>query len=223
MKKILIIDDDHKFAETLKGTFVESYNASIATTVPAALTQLSSDVFDVILCDYLLGNDDCFSVLSFLKKFETHPKIFIMTGFTNLEMAVKLLNQKIDGFFEKPISFEEVKLRIDAEFENSNKRIDNKLSLNSYEKVIVIGNNQIFLTDVEFRILDFLINQKEKWVSRNDIISFVWKGPTVSRNTLDTHLSNLKKKVPQLKEQIKVARGKGYFYSPNGFKSELET
>ena len=222
MIKILIIEDDLRFAEALKSNLQSKYDVLIAESVPTALGYLGSRIFDAVLCDYKIENDDCFSVLSFIRSLGSQPKFFVMTGYTALDMAVRLLNEKIDGYFEKPLAITDITDRIDKEFSSLTNRQSNELSINPFEKILTIDNQQIQLTDVEFRILGFLINQKEKWVSRKDIITFVWKGPTISRNTLDTHLSNLKRKVPKLKSQIKVARGKGYYYSPTVLKPNFE-
>lgn len=214
MLKLLIVEDDTQFLNQLHEALKSQYNVTIATTVPQALKALGSENFDIVLCDYLIANDDCFSVLNFIKSLLHRPKIFIMTAYTNLELTTRLLNEKIDGYLEKPFTFNQLFERINSENLIPHSCTD-QFILNSIAKTLTYKSQVFHLTDVELKLLSYFENQREKWIQREDLINFIWQGPTGSRNTLDTHLTNLKKKVPVLKERIKTQRGKGFFYSLN--------
>ena len=74
--------------------------------------------------------------------------------------------------------------------------------------ITLAGNFE--LTEVEFKIVSYMLSQRGRWISRVELIEQVWGKSSISRNVLDTHLTNLKRKVPNLRDAIKVVRGRGY-------------
>jgi two-component system phosphate regulon response regulator PhoB len=66
------------------------------------------------------------------------------------------------------------------------------------------------LTPIEFRILKMLWNRRNTLVRRDEICTKLWGRMKVTEHTFDTHFSNMKRKIPELRNQIEVVRGQGY-------------
>lgn len=214
MKKVLLIEDDVRLKETLSLLLSPQFKVQTADSVAEATKLASSNRFDAIISDFVLNDGDGFSMLNFINKIQPRPKLFFITAYAEKDMAIKLLNEKIDGFIEKPFEFSHLLNLLEKELFQEPVIGPSRMRLIPYEKMLVLRNNSISLTEVEFKILSYLLSQKNVWVSREDLIEYIWGESIQSRNILDTHLSNLKKKIPTFKDDLKVVRGRGYLYSP---------
>ena len=214
MKKILLIDDDARLVTTLSELLSQKFFVKSALDLKEAAKYISTLEFDAIISDFILNDGTGIDVVKLIKTLQPRPKLIVITAFANKEMAIELLNHKVDALMEKPFEFSDLLKTIENEVGES--VLSNPLELSMYplERMIRIGENEIELTDVEFKLLSYLMTQQDRWVAREDLIHCVWGGSTNSRNTLDTHLSNLKKKLPHFKMALKVVRGRGFCYSP---------
>jgi two-component system phosphate regulon response regulator PhoB len=84
------------------------------------------------------------------------------------------------------------------------------LDLDEDRKSVFSQNRWVDLTSTEYRILETL-KMAQKRLTRAELQSQVWPNSSISENNLDTHLTNLKKKIPELNKKLSVKRGLGYF------------
>ncbi|MBX3022370.1 MAG: response regulator transcription factor [Bdellovibrionales bacterium] len=207
VQRILILDDDAEFAESLAQLLPTHYHVKTAFSLKQATDQLARYPFECVVSDFVLAEHDGFEFLKALHTYENPPKIVFMTAFANKDMAISLLNQGIHGLLEKPFSIstltELIERRVSAKPVKS-WRLDPAM------RVIITLAGNFELTEVEFKIVSYMLSQSDRWISREELIEQVWGKSSISRNVLDTHLTNLKRKVPSLKEAIKVVRGRGY-------------
>ncbi|HRO68166.1 MAG TPA: response regulator transcription factor, partial [Pseudobdellovibrionaceae bacterium] len=172
-----------------------------------ATEKLARYPFDGIVSDFILAEHDGFEFLEAVHSLKDPPKIVFMTAFANKEMAISLLNLGVHGLLEKPFSVSALTDLLEKERES---RAVNPWKLDPATRVITTAAGDCELTEVEFRVISCLLSRSEKWISREELVEQVWGKASQSRNVLDTHLTNLKRKVPILKRALKTVRGRGY-------------
>jgi DNA-binding response OmpR family regulator len=214
MKKILLIDDDARLVTTLSELLSKTFFVKSALDLKDAAKFISTLEFDAIICDFILSDGNGIDVVKLIKSLQPRPKLIFITAFADKEMAINLLNHKIDALMEKPFEYSDLLKVIENELGSDLGFAAPEFSMHPLERTIRFGENTVELTDVEFKLFSYLTTQQGRWVAREDLIHCIWGGSTNSRNTLDTHLSNLKKKLPCFKTALKVVRGRGFCYSP---------
>jgi two-component system response regulator HydG len=109
MKHILIIDDDMDMCNLLS-RFLQrkGFETDMAFTGAKGLAKFKADNFDLVLCDFRLGDMDGRSVLTELKKINPHAAVIIITGYSDIKMAVDVMRQGAFDYITKPLIPEEV-------------------------------------------------------------------------------------------------------------------
>lgn len=218
MKKILILEDDRRFNATVSNVLSGRFAVKSAHSLKEASHLIATCHFDCVISDFMLGDGDGFGAMNLLKLLLPKPKIIFMTAFAEKEMLVKLLNCDIDGFLEKPFDLMKLnELLIKTLPPEGNADAPMSLVLIPFERLLKLNDEKFVLTEVEFKIVSYLFTQKDRWIGREELIQYLWGDSVISRNTLDTHLCNLKKKVPKFKDSLKVVRGRGFCFSSTSF------
>jgi DNA-binding response OmpR family regulator len=120
-----------------------------------------------------------------------------------------LINFKIDGIIQKPFHIECLLEKILAAL---GKKSDQILEWNFQNRTVVLNHGDaIKLTKTENEIIHLLFNSKGNSILRVDIFKALWPKETASKNTLDTHIYNLKKKIPILENTLICIHGDGYY------------
>lgn len=202
--KVLIVDDDSEFAEHLAGLMPSRYQVKTAYSPKKAMAQLTSYPFDSIVSDFILAEHDGYEFLKSIRSLANPPKVVFMTAFANKEMAISLLNLGVQGLLEKPFTISALNDLLDKKFENA---IGPTWKLDPSNRTMMSGPESFELTEVEFKIISYLLSHVGKWISREELVEQVWGKASHSRNVLDTHLTNLKRKVPALRDALKAVRG----------------
>lgn len=134
----------------------------------------------------------------------------------NWRKKVEFLNAGGDDVIEYPFSLQELLARIQALLRRSTKSKSSLLHLGdisinpSIRQVLTNGKNPVNLRKKEFNILEYMVRNKEKPISRSEILQHVWGYKRViNSNTVDVHISNLRKKLPH-EENIQTVYGFGY-------------
>lgn len=205
--RVLIIDDDSEFAEHLSLLMPAHYQVKTAYSLKQAMDQLTKYPFDSVVSDFVLAEYDGFEFLKSLHSLAQPPKIIFMTAFANKEMAISLLNHGVQGLLEKPFS---VSVLTELLEKQTAGKINPAWRLEPSTRVMSTTAGDFELTEVEFKVVSYLLSNLGKWISREELVEQIWGKDNRSRNVLDTHLTNLKRKVPNLRDAIKVVRGRGY-------------
>ena len=215
MKNILIIDDDEAF---MKAVCTVLKNKARLTTVNSRsefYKFIDQEVYDLIITDYKMNFWDGLEVVQFIRKKYPKLPVIILSAFADKEMAIKCANFKIHKILEKPFELSDLYSAIDEAFALSSRSANalayGPVTLHDEHYYVRIDSAQIQLTETEFKIFKLLVLNIEKIVERHEFKKTIWDELVVAPNVLDTHLLNLKKKLPLLKERIKNTRGKGYF------------
>ncbi len=213
--KILVVEDEHKIAASIKKGFEqELWICDLAFDGLDGYDLAISESYDVIVLDLMLPNKDGLSISKDLRKENIHTPILILTAKGEIDDKVLGLNSGADDYLVKPFSFEELVARVQAlarrpEKVNSEQWTINSLTVNTKTQEVKKDNNLIQLSKKEYQLLEYLIKNKDKIVSKDEIISHVWDYEAdILPNTVEVFVKYLRNKIG--KDMIKTIRGFGY-------------
>lgn len=219
MKQIMIVEDDKELRDELK-TLLEKNEYKVLITddfSDVAETVLESGA-DMVLLDINLPDSDGQSILRKLRKTSDVPVIMVTSKDTEMDEVI-CMSFGADDFIAKPYNPAILLLHIEAIF----KRMSGKQSVDvlEYKELTVEvsrgvmrkDSQEIELTKNELGIISFMIKNKERIVTRDEIISYLWDSEEfVDDNTLTVNINRVRKKLSDigLGDMIKTKRGQGY-------------
>jgi two-component system, OmpR family, copper resistance phosphate regulon response regulator CusR len=215
---ILVVEDNGDLAEfvcqRLRG---EHFEVQLAPDGEAAIKQIESRAFNLILLDLDIPKISGLDVLKHIRGKSLTTPVIILTGAGNTADRVRGLDAGADDYVTKPFSYVELSARIRAvlrrgEGNTAVLKVDD-LELDRIQRKVRRGGRAIELTQKEFGLLEFLMQQAGQRVSRGAIVEAVWraKGEAMT-NVVDVYINYLRRKVDLgfEKHLIRTVRGVGY-------------
>ena len=218
--KILIIDDEEKIRQVIKEYCeAENYECFEADNGITALDLLKKNNYDLLVLDIMMPKMDGFEVLKQLNKEDRIPTIILSARSEEYD-KLKGFDLGIDDYLTKPFSPKELIARIKAILNRTNTIKDiytlDTLELNYSSHTLKIDNKKIDITPKEFDILTYLIKNKEKAVSREQLLKKIWGYEYFGDDrTIDTHIKMLRNNLGKYRNHIQTIRGTGYKFIEN--------
>lgn len=205
IKQILVIEDEPNVAAFISQGLQESgYKVFVAYDGLNGLKLLKQKQIDLVVLDIILPGIDGLAVAGRIRQlgYESLP-IIMLTALGTTENIVKGLDSGADDYLIKPFKFKELLARIRARtrkkdiIENSNRMLTiEDLELNLDAKIAVRAGKEIKLTSTEFRLLEYLLKNKNKVLSRVDILENVWDiNFNMGTNVVDVYVNYLRNKI----------------------------
>jgi DNA-binding response OmpR family regulator len=218
MQKILIIEDEPAILLGLKDELSEYYTVVEASTGALGMEFALKERPQLILLDVVLPDIDGFEICQRLKAEGIDAAIIMLTARNQVTDKVKGLELGADDYITKPFSLEELKARIKAALR--------KKELSPVEmykdKIMEIDftrfkawkkQKPLKLSYLEFKLLRFLISQKDRIISRKELLEQVWGYHVApSTRTVDNYILSLRKKIG--KAYLGTFHGQGYRFNP---------
>ncbi len=217
--RILVAEDDRPVASFLKkGLEAEHYAVDIVPDGQEALYMAEEYDYDLVLLDLVLPKMDGLQVLRQIRTRKKNLPVLVLTGRTRVEDRVKGLDLGADDYMIKPFAFRELTARVRALLRRGEGRVDFKLQvddleMNLVERTVCRGERRIELTPKEFALLEYLMRNQGRAVSRPMIIEHVWNFSfDTMTNVVDVYINYLRKKVDggEALKLIHTVRGVGY-------------
>ena len=216
---ILLIEDEKKISDFIrKGLKEQSYNVDVAIDGLTGQQLAVNNEYDLIILDILLPGQNGFSVCARIREEGIKTPVLILTSMGQTDDKVKGLNTGADDYLTKPFKFEELLARIRALLRRGSVerkiiyKIDD-LIMNSVEHTVHRAGKEIKLTAKEFALLEYLLINKKRVMSRTQISESVW-GIDFDRgsNVVDTYIKLLRQKIDRgfSKTLIHTVIGVGY-------------
>jgi DNA-binding response OmpR family regulator len=203
--KILLIEDEKKIADTLsKGLRELSYHVETAYDGTIGLRIFESHPFDLVITDINLPGINGYELSKVIRSKNQHIPIMMLTAMSTLEDKIEGFDAGADDYLVKPFEFKELLVRIRALLKRTqNQQIPqgNILSIADLEmdldsKEVIRGGKKIFLTAKEFQLLEYLLKNRNRVVSRADIAERVWDVDFDTKtNVIDVYINYLRKKI----------------------------
>jgi len=221
MPKILIIEDDEKLREELKIFLNKNgYNAITLTTFDNTIQDILQTNPDLILLDINLPNTDGEYICKEIRKQSNMPIIIVTSRDNELDELLSI-NNGADHYITKPFNIHILLAKIGSllrrtSMQEVNDKIDAKdFILNTSNNTIEKDGKIIELTKNEYKILKYLVQNRGKIVSREDIMECLWESESfIDDNTLTVNITRLRNKLEELelKELLETKRGRGYIF-----------
>lgn len=220
--KILLVEDDENLSKFLNQSLKsEGYDIDIALDGNKGLELATINTYKVILLDIMLPGMNGLEILRELRSQKDSTPILMLTARNDVSDKVEGLNFGADDYLGKPFSFEELTARLNALIRRSS--ISNEyviryenIELDTIQHIARKGNEEITLTIKEYELLELLMRNANKIISRKDITKFVWKQDDISdSNVIDVYIKRLRQKLGSREngsQFIKSIRGIGYIF-----------
>ena len=220
--KILIVDDDISLGKFLSRELTRShFFVEISRDGEAACDKLTKAKYDLLVLDLNLPGMDGMAVMKQVRLSNPRLPILVLTARNRTEDLVSALEKGADDCLIKPFSLLELRARVRCLLRRSSEPVASSanvgnVTINRDEHWAMRGDRRIDLTVREFDLLEFLMNNVGKAVSRKTLMEEVWNIPYDSTtNIVDVYMKYLRDKVDlegDLK-LIRTVRGVGYVFS----------
>ncbi len=216
--RILVIEDEPKVSRLLlKGLESEHFAVDLAFDGEEGL-QLASEIdYDAIVVDWNLPKLDGFTVLKKLRRQGSNARIMMLSARDQISDRVTALQAGADDYVIKPFSFEEVQARLQCLLRRPSEFLDklcvHDLELDRMRHSVTRGGKPITLTQREYAVLEYLMRNAGRAVTRTMVVEHVWNlGFEGLTNIVDVYINYLRQKIDQGHDRplIRTERGVGY-------------
>lgn len=223
MRKILIVEDDKSISTALKFSFKkEGFSVLTVDTAAEARRVIFEEIFDIIIMDVGLPDDDGFELSKYIRTISQVPIVFL-TARDDKEDVYKGFEIGGDDYITKPFSFKELFLRVNSilrrnevsEVKKVRKSGDIRIDTSSvrvYKKDSIID-----LTPTEYKLLNVFFDNSKHAMTREDILKEIWETNQDLKgdNTISVYIKRLREKIeddPNKPQYIITIRNVGYMW-----------
>ena len=218
MKNILIVEDEANISDFVKGELeYEGYNVCIKEDGREGLEEALKNEYDLIILDVMLPSMNGFEICRRLKREKQSP-IIMLSAKDSVMDKVNGLQIGADDYIAKPFAIEELLARIEVVFRRQD-NLDNyiikfkDITINKSSRAVKRNGNEINLTNKEYELLMILIDNKDKVVTREELLEKIWGyGYEPETNVTDVYIRYLRAKLnnENKEEYIQTVRSVGY-------------
>ncbi|GEA09206.1 DNA-binding response regulator [Alteromonas sp. KUL42] len=224
--KVLIADDEESLVNFLyRGLCVEGFECTKELQLHNVETHARREQPDVIILDRMFNDEDSINIIERLKRLPHSPMVLLLTALDDVIEKIAGLDKGADDYLCKPFDFDELIARVNAlcrraksNHETSAKALrcgnieldlDARIAKSFDENT---GFHELSLTNIEFNLLQYLMESQNKLLTRERILSRVWQSNSDPlTNIVDVYISRLRQKMPpQSGIEIVTLRGNGY-------------
>jgi two-component system copper resistance phosphate regulon response regulator CusR len=217
--RLLVIEDEKKVARFIKkGLEEEGYAVDLASDGEEGLARTLDQVHDLIILDIALPKIDGLQVLKKLRERKVPTPVLLLTVRATIEDKVLGLDSGADDYLTKPFAFQELLARIRALLRRKAEvgppllRVED-LVLDPARHLVTRGGERIDLTSKEFALLEYLLRNAGRVLTRAMISEHVWNYDfDTETNVIDVYVNYLRRKIDSRGEKklIHTVRGSGY-------------
>lgn len=200
--KILIIEDEIKLADFIKNGLEQSgHVAEVSNNGSNGLEMAYTNNYDLILLDLMLPGQNGFDVLKNLNDFKINVPVIILSALSDTENVIKGLDNGALDYIKKPFEFNELLARIRiiqkkvASANNSVLKVAD-LEIDLAKRIVKRASRMINLSNREFSLLELLVSNKNKVVTKTIISEKVWESDfDMNSNVIEVTMYQLRKKI----------------------------
>jgi two-component system, OmpR family, copper resistance phosphate regulon response regulator CusR len=220
MARILVVEDEAKVADALEaGLAEEQYEVEVAYSGEDGFVRLGEATFDLVLLDVMLPGRDGIDLLTMLRRRGLTTPVLLLTARDAVEDRVLGLESGADDYLVKPFAFPELVARIRALLRRG--RADQSIALaladlhiDPLTRRVMRAGKTVALTTREYELLEYLVRQRDRIVSREMLARDVWQETaraTPLDNVIDVYIARVRRKLDALGPRlIHTIRGVGF-------------
>jgi two-component system alkaline phosphatase synthesis response regulator PhoP len=221
---ILIIEDEENLALGVRDALQHAgFSADVALDGKQGLERLKHEDFDLVVLDLMLPGMNGLDLLKALRAERKGVRVLILTALAEEEDLLKGFEAGADDYMAKPFSPRELVARVEAQFRRADMEttpparmeLPGGIEVDLARLEVYREGKTVPLTPREGDILAYLVRNRDRVVTRDDLLLDVWhyRSPNVETRTVDIHIVGLRRKVepdPSKPTLIQTVRGKGY-------------
>jgi len=223
--RVLIVEDEEKVASFIKkGLEEENFNVDVAYSGDVGENLILSNNYDIIILDIMLPVKDGNEILKKMRDKGIDTPVIMLTAKDKISDKVESFSIGCDDYLTKPFSFEELLLRVRAILKRKGGKEEKETTMLSYgdlkldliKRIAIRDNKEIELTSKEFALLELLMRNPNKIISRTEISQKVWGYDfDTLTNIIDVYINHLRNKMDKGfdKRLIHTIRGVGYIFT----------
>ncbi|MEK4535995.1 response regulator transcription factor [Peribacillus sp. FSL K6-1552] len=212
---ILVVEDDQEIQELIKQFLMtQHYTVEVASDGLEGMKQYNKQSFDLILLDVMMPNLNGFEVAKMIRN-QSNVPIIMLTALEEEQDQMKGFDLGIDDYITKPFSFHVLIRRVEAVLRRSydrstaNHLVFKEMHVDCDAYKVYVNKVEIPLTTKEFEMLQLLLQNEKKVLTRESIVEKVWGYEYYGETRIiDTHIKNIRKKLEI--PYIKTVKGIGY-------------
>lgn len=218
--RILVVEDEHKIARALKRALEqESYAVDVVYDGDEGHAMATTEPYDVAIIDRMLpGEYDGLAIVKAMRDAKIHTPVILLTALGSVNDRTKGLDGGADDYLVKPFALEELLARVRALLRRPVEQQQNvlkagDLSLDTVNFSVTRAGKSIQLTSKEFGLLEYMLRNQDRPLSKDTIIAHVWDyDADILPNTVEVYIKYLRSKIDAGFERplIHTVRGFGY-------------
>jgi two-component system OmpR family response regulator len=222
--RLLVVEDETRLAALLRRALTEEGHAvDLAGSGEDGLDWVAVGEYDAIVLDVMLPGIDGLEVCRRLRRHAVHTPVLLLTARDAIADRVHGLDAGADDYLVKPFAFVELAARLRALYRRPTDTLPavlraGKVTLDPATRKVWHGDDEVQLANKEFRILEYMLRQPGRVLTRTMIAEHVWDYdfPNVT-NVIDVHIRQLRRKLadPYPGTLIQTVRGAGYRVCPD--------
>jgi len=217
---VTIVDDVKDNLKSYNDLLSATFNLELIQNPLDLLTFLQKSSTDLIVLDLHMPGINGFDLYQKFKNSHSEIPVIFLSGDPSEESVVKGLNLGADDFIVKPVSLRELIARIKNKINHRHVSTVTTIESNIIQfdgfklycdmQMAEVGETKVQLTPIEFKLIHLLAKNPNKVYSREYITNLLWPNVHVQNQNIDTHLSNLRKKLLPFSKYIKTIKSRGY-------------
>jgi DNA-binding response OmpR family regulator len=218
--RVLIVEDEHKIARALaKALEQETYAVDVAYDGDEGHAMATTEPYDIAIIDRMLPGDyDGIGIVKAMRKAKVHTPVLFLSALDSISERTAGLDAGADDYLVKPFALEELLARVRALLRRPTEQQSDiltagDLTMDTVTYTVQRAGKTIQLTSKEFALLEYMLRNQKRPLSKDVIISHVWDyDADVLPNTVEVYVKYLRAKidVPFKKPLIHTVRGFGY-------------
>ncbi len=218
--RVLVIEDEHKIANALKRALEqESYAVDVSYDGDDGYAMATTEPYDVAVIDRMLpGEYNGLDIVTAMREQKIHTPVLLLTALGSTTDKTKGLDSGADDYLVKPFALEELLARVRALLRRPPETKGSvltagDLSLNTVDYTVQRAGKTIQLTSKEFGLLEYLLRNQDRPLSKDTIIAHVWDyDADILPNTVEVYVKYLRNKIdaPFKRKLLHTVRGFGY-------------
>jgi DNA-binding response OmpR family regulator len=223
-ERVLVIEDEEALAVGVRDALEHAgFRADLALDGNTGLDSLRSGHYDLVVLDLMLPGMNGLDILRTLRSERIETRVVVLTAKADESDVVRGLELGADDYMKKPFSPRELVARVEAQFRRRDMdhappprlELPGDITVDLARLEVHRNGNVIPLTPREGDILEYLVRNRHRVVTRDDLLLDVWhyRSANVETRTVDIHIVGLRRKVepnPAEPQLIQTVRGKGY-------------
>jgi DNA-binding response OmpR family regulator len=218
--RVLVVEDEHKIARALKKALEqETYAVDVAYDGDEGYAMATTEPYDIAIIDRMLPGDyDGLSIVKAMREAKIHTPVLFLSALGSVNERTAGLDAGADDYLVKPFALEELLARVRALLRRPTEQqaatlTAGDLSLDTITYTVERAGKPIQLTSKEFALLEYMLRNQGRPLSKEVIISHVWDyDADILPNTVEVYIKYLRNKIdiPFEKPLIHTVRGFGY-------------